>query len=84
MLDVVGQVSVSSPVQVMPVTDVQETCTRNLYKFLVHEHSIERVLFRTRNLHDGARNLHKKNLAESRYDRHASFLYKFLVCVSSA
>jgi len=36
-------------------------------KSLVQEHQIERVLFR-------ARNLHKKNPAASRCDRHASFV----------
>jgi len=37
-------------------------------KFLVPEHQIEHVLF-------CARNLHEKNLALSRCDRHPSFLY---------
>jgi len=63
---------------------------RNLYKFLasnfwckflVREHQTERVLFHARNVHDCARNLHKKNLAASCYDRHASFLYE-LTCTS--
>jgi len=31
-----------------------------------------------------ARNLYKKNLAASRYDRRASFLYKFLARLSPA
>jgi len=38
---------------------------------------VQRVLFR-------ARNLHNKNLAANRYDRHASFLYKFLCGVTPA
>jgi len=32
-------------------------------------------------LHDCAKNLQKKNFAASRYDGHASFLYKFFVRV---
>jgi len=47
---------------------VQVSCTQNLHQIFdaifVQEHQIERVLFR-------ARNLHKKNLAASRYYRHA-------------
>jgi len=70
----------------MSVTDVQETCARNLHQIFdaVQEHQKEHVLFRARNLHDCTRNLHKKNLAANRYDRHARFLYKFLVRVSPA
>jgi len=49
-----------------------------LYKSLFTENTVaSQQLFH-------ARNLHKKNLAASRYDRHASFLYKFLVHVSPA
>jgi len=61
-------------VRLMPVTHVQETCIKFLIQILVQEHQTECVLLR-------ARNLHKKNLAANRYDRHASFLYK-LTCTS--
>jgi len=47
-------------------------------------HQIEHVLFCAKNLHYCARNLHKKILAASRYDKHASFLYKFLARLSPA
>jgi len=62
----------------MPVTHVRLSY-KNLHQifeaYLVQEHQIERVLFR-------AGNLHEKNLAASRYDRHATFLYELTLQVS--